>query len=381
MSGSGHAGDAEIGGMRGRRAFWRLGPVVRASALVAPRAPALRHTVAAAPLVAALLVILVGGYGMRWGWTGYRSRQGPLTLWDWLSASLFPLTLALTPLWLRSRGRHRRTWGAAVLVLSGVLLVLLVGGYVRDWAWTGFTGNTLWDWVKLFIVPFLLPFVFQFLAGDTDSGSHPRAPGGRHADRVSSRSALVERIAPLAGSSVLALSLVAALGLILPGRPVTTSQTRPAGCASTSAGAGGACPGTGVTWVTVDSRNPRWTDVHLHVRSGARIQIDGSGQVLPSPKKGYRWASPAGLPAYRRGQASIDTAIGHAALIATIAAHEPAPLRDTRAGSVIDVGVHRSLVAPRSGEVFLGVNDKKTDDNDGWYAARVDARPPAPPGP
>jgi hypothetical protein len=173
---------------------------------------------------------------------------------------------------------------------------------------------------------------------------------------------------------VLALSLAVALGLVLAGGPVANAHVRSTGCAATSAHAGAACTGTRVTWVAVDSRDPRWTDTHVRVRAGARIRIDGFGQVLPSPKKRYRWVSPAGLPAPRDGQASIDTAIRHAALIATIAPGPPAALRDTKASSVIDVGVHRSLVAPRSGELFLGVNDKKTDDNDGWYSARIDAR-------
>ncbi len=30
---------------------------------------------------------------------------------------------------------------------------------VSPWAWTGFTGNTLWDWLHLLLLPLLLPVV------------------------------------------------------------------------------------------------------------------------------------------------------------------------------------------------------------------------------
>src|SRR5690348_9110911 len=84
-----------------------------------PRGPA-RHVTVAVPLVVALLIILVGGYGEHWAWTGYIHQGKPLTLWDWLSVSLLPLTLALTPVWLKSRTRHPRTWRAAALASLGV---------------------------------------------------------------------------------------------------------------------------------------------------------------------------------------------------------------------------------------------------------------------
>ena len=40
-----------------------------------------------------------------------------------------------------------------------VLVALVVIGYVRPWKWTGFTGNTLWDWIQLVAVPLLFPLV------------------------------------------------------------------------------------------------------------------------------------------------------------------------------------------------------------------------------
>jgi hypothetical protein len=51
-------------------------------------------------------------------------------------------------------------WGPLVSVLAAVvvaaLLVLAFGGYVFNWTWTGFGGNTVWDWLSLLITPVTL---------------------------------------------------------------------------------------------------------------------------------------------------------------------------------------------------------------------------------
>lgn len=39
------------------------------------------------------------------------------------------------------------------------LLVLVLCGYLVPWSWTGFTGNTAWDWFKLLLLPVLIPTV------------------------------------------------------------------------------------------------------------------------------------------------------------------------------------------------------------------------------
>jgi hypothetical protein len=45
-----------------------------------------------------------------------------------------------------------------LVTMSGtVALVLVFAGYLVPWAWTGFTGNTAWDWFKLLLLPVLLP--------------------------------------------------------------------------------------------------------------------------------------------------------------------------------------------------------------------------------
>jgi len=42
-------------------------------------------------------------------------------------------------------------------VVAVGLAVAVFGGYVWGWAWTGFQGNTLWDWLHLLILPLVFP--------------------------------------------------------------------------------------------------------------------------------------------------------------------------------------------------------------------------------
>jgi hypothetical protein len=99
------------------------------------------------------LLYLWAGYGAEWAWTGLSQ---PVTLWDWLEGLALPITVALVPLLLRHRehlGRPHRVAGATVLV---AFAALVLAGYLVPWAWTGFTGNTLWDWLSLALLPVVI---------------------------------------------------------------------------------------------------------------------------------------------------------------------------------------------------------------------------------
>jgi hypothetical protein len=64
---------------------------------------------------------------------------------------------------------RRRSWGAVravsqlarqhplwALLLAGAaagIIVLAIGGYFLGWGWTGFAGNTVWDWLSLLVTP------------------------------------------------------------------------------------------------------------------------------------------------------------------------------------------------------------------------------------
>ncbi|QDP95644.1 hypothetical protein FOE78_06745 [Microlunatus elymi] len=113
-----------------------------------------------------LILTAVGGYGFRWGWTGFADND---TLWDWLNLVLLPVTVACLPLWSVSRAAHRTAWRLGMGLAAGVLAVLVVGGYAVPWRWTGFAGNTLWDWLQLFLVPVVLPLVVGWMTGHLKS--------------------------------------------------------------------------------------------------------------------------------------------------------------------------------------------------------------------
>jgi hypothetical protein len=107
-------------------------------------------------LAAAVLVVLLwGGYDARWGWTGFEHAE----LWDWLHVFVLPLAVVAAPLWLRHRHRlgRRRRLAVAIPVLCFVLLV--VAGYAWDLGWTGFPGNELWDWLELLLLPLAIGLI------------------------------------------------------------------------------------------------------------------------------------------------------------------------------------------------------------------------------
>jgi hypothetical protein len=170
-------------------------------------------------LVFALLVTLIGGYGAGWKWTGFQAND---QLWDWLRLLLLPVAFALLPVWLRysehmsrlrkvvlacavvafwvfvavgylvplnwtgfkgqmlwnwltlialpvtlvtlrawpTTGREVRKTHITVFTVLGIAwLVTLIGGYVGSWSWTGYPGNTLWEWLQLLLLPIVFPTI------------------------------------------------------------------------------------------------------------------------------------------------------------------------------------------------------------------------------
>ncbi len=111
-------------------------------------------------VAAAFAVLLVGGYRLGWTFTGFDGR----TLWDWLELLVLPATVTAFPIWLalgRSMHPRLRQAGTGLLV---AFAVLVTAGYTFDWHWTGFPGNTLWDWLHLLLVPFVLPVVLAWFS-------------------------------------------------------------------------------------------------------------------------------------------------------------------------------------------------------------------------
>ena len=98
----------------------------------------------------AFAVLVVGGYGLHWRWTGL---SHSITLWDWLQVLALPIALGIAPVLMRHRrtmhSRHRRALGAAAIGFAA----LVAAGYLVPMRWTGFTGNTLWEWLSLLLLP------------------------------------------------------------------------------------------------------------------------------------------------------------------------------------------------------------------------------------
>ncbi len=116
-----------------------------------------------APTVALVFIgaiVLWGGYSQHWSWTGINGQTA--TLWDWLHLLLLPIAVAFLPIWTSRRTRvGRRDKLLAISVLCGFVVVALAG-YLVPWAWTGFTGNRLWDWLELLALPIAVALIPVF---------------------------------------------------------------------------------------------------------------------------------------------------------------------------------------------------------------------------
>jgi hypothetical protein len=137
-------------------------------------------------LTVATLVVLWGGYVQHWQWTGFPANE---QVWDWLHLLLLPVVFGTLPLWIQHAeyiGRTRRAvymvvmlpvavisvraWPTAgrpvrayhkatVAGLSLAWVATLIGGYGANWSWTGYQGNTLWDWLSLLLLPLVFPTI------------------------------------------------------------------------------------------------------------------------------------------------------------------------------------------------------------------------------
>ena len=127
--------------------------------------------------LAAFGLLVLAGYLVPWSWTGFTGN----TLWDWLSLALLPLVIATSTLWHRPE-RWKHLHSALVGTGAVVAVVLVLAGYLVPWSWTGFTGNTLWDWLKLLLLPVLVPtLVLPRLVETTEAWMSRSIPSTRSA--------------------------------------------------------------------------------------------------------------------------------------------------------------------------------------------------------
>ena len=154
------------------------------------------HVTTGAIVLALFAALVLAGYLVPWGWTGFTGN----TLWDWLSLALLPLVIATSTFWRMPphwTARHASIAAIGLVVIGSVVLA----GYLVPWAWTGFTGNTAWDWIKLLLLPLLLPLLV--LPRLLDAAEDWMAPGPprdeiaesaqRDAENTSSRRAVTSK--------------------------------------------------------------------------------------------------------------------------------------------------------------------------------------------
>ena len=103
---------------------------------------------------AAVAAVLVGGYQEHWSWTGISGKTA--TLWDWISLLLLPITVATLPIWLSRRHALDTLRKAAGVACLAVFAGIVLAGYLVPWNWTGFEGNALWDWINLLLLPLVI---------------------------------------------------------------------------------------------------------------------------------------------------------------------------------------------------------------------------------
>jgi eukaryotic-like serine/threonine-protein kinase len=113
-------------------------------------------------LLVAFVVFVIVANRQDWKWTGFTDN----TLWDWLKYLIIPLALAIAScLWFtmshrqgrqQARSRWRIIWIALLVILLVAFVIVVIGGYRWGWAWTGFAGNKLWDWISLLFLPVTL---------------------------------------------------------------------------------------------------------------------------------------------------------------------------------------------------------------------------------
>jgi FHA domain len=92
-------------------------------------------------------------------WGGYIRKwqwtglQDPKQLWDWLTLLLLPFVLGTIPVWIQ----HRKFIGKGRRDIYAVLVVawtgFVIAGYLIPIGWTGFSGVKLWGWLGLLADP------------------------------------------------------------------------------------------------------------------------------------------------------------------------------------------------------------------------------------
>jgi hypothetical protein len=114
--------------------------------------------------------------------------------------------------------------------------------------------------------------------------------------------------------------------------------------------------------VTVVDSSVRWTDTGIDVRAGQTLVFDAEGSIRLSDNPGDSAVAAGAASGRRAANAPVENAPA-GALIARIGD-----------GAAVMVGDRRAVRAPRSGRLYLGVNDDHLADNQGSYNVTITVR-------
>jgi hypothetical protein len=100
-------------------------------------------------------VFVIVGYLAPLSWTGFSGN----TLWDWFELIVLPVAVISVRAWPAAGRPVRAYHKATVAGLTFAWIATLIGGYDAHWSWTGYQGNTLWDWLQLLLLPLVFPTI------------------------------------------------------------------------------------------------------------------------------------------------------------------------------------------------------------------------------
>jgi len=130
--------------------------------------------------VAGLAVFVAAGYLIPIRWTGFAGTS----LWSWFGLILLPAAVASLVTWPSAGRSLRRSHKSAIALVLAGWLVTVIGGYALRWTWTGYQGNTLWDWLQMLLLPLviptiLLPAVVRWVSGNAAERAREATAAGR----------------------------------------------------------------------------------------------------------------------------------------------------------------------------------------------------------
>jgi FHA domain len=79
--------------------------------------------------------------------------RGNKQLWDWLTLLLLPVVLGTIPLWIQAKDYIGKGRRTLYAVIIVAWAGFMIAGYLVPLTWTGFADQKLWNWLDLLVLP------------------------------------------------------------------------------------------------------------------------------------------------------------------------------------------------------------------------------------